>query len=147
MLGHFDIRFTQEVARGVYKLPEGSREHEEVYFSCVHCCYFWRIVRDWSLITGRRGYKMGKLRAQNFLRPPLRQGKTFRAPLLKSGNFLRPPFNMAKTSSYHVETTPKRFVTPPPPSAWLKVFPTPVFIGVKLHMPAPLLFCSPPCSP
>ena len=32
--------------------------------------------RDWSLITGRGGYKMGK---------------TFRAPLLKNGNFTCPP--------------------------------------------------------
>ena len=71
------------------------------------------------------GYKMGKSRVRNFLRPPTRQGKTFLAPppILKSGNFSRPPNNMAKTSSYRVKTTPKLFV--PPPSAWLKLFPPP----------------------
>ena len=35
----------------------------------------WSIItnntlRDWSLIMGREGYKMGKLWVQNFLRPP-----------------------------------------------------------------------------
>ena len=54
------------------------------------CC---SAIRDWSLITGRGGgYKMGKSRVRNFLRPPpSRQGKTFRNPLLKSGNFSCPP--------------------------------------------------------
>ena len=56
----------------------------------------WPIItnntpRHWSLITGRGGgggggYKMGKLRVRNFLRPVSRQGKTF-----SSGNFLQPP--------------------------------------------------------
>ena len=31
-------------------------------------------VRDWSLITGRGGFKMGKSRVRNFLRPPLKTG-------------------------------------------------------------------------
>ena len=47
-------------------------------------------------------------------------------PLLRGGNFLRPPITMAKTSSSRVKTTSKLFV-PPPPSAWLKLFPTPFF--------------------
>ena len=46
---------------------------------------------------GGGGYKMGKSRVRNFLRPPSRQGKTFRAPLLKSGNVLRPPSRQGKT--------------------------------------------------
>ena len=48
-----------------------------------------------------------------FLWTASRQDKTFCAPLLKSGNFLRHlPFNMAKTSSFHIKTTPKLFVSP-----------------------------------
>ena len=42
-----------------------------------------RAISDWSLITGRGGYKMGDSRVRNFLPPPpppSRQGKTFRAP-------------------------------------------------------------------
>ena len=30
------------------------------------------LIRDWSLITGRGGYKMGKSRVQKILRPPLK---------------------------------------------------------------------------
>ena len=38
-------------------------------------------MRDWSLITGRGGYKMGKSMARNFLPPPpSSKGKTFHAP-------------------------------------------------------------------
>ena len=101
------------------------------------------LIRDWSLITGRGGYKMGKLRVQNFLRPPpSRQGKTFRAPPFKEWKlFTPPPYNMAKTSSYHVKTTPKLFV--PPPSAWLKLFRPPLFVGVKLHVPPPPVLLPP----
>ena len=75
------------------------------------------VVRDWSLITrrGGGGYKIGKLRVGNFLRPPpSRQGKHFLRPppLLKDGNFLRPPITMAKTSSSHVKTNSKLIVSP-----------------------------------
>ena len=92
---------------------------------------------------GGGGYKMGKSRVRNMLRPPpSRQVKTFcPPPLLKSGNFLPPPFNMAKTSSYHVKPTPKLFVSPP--SAWLRLFPPPPPFrrGKTSHAP-PLPFCS-----
>ena len=33
-------------------------------------------LRDWLLITGRWGYKMGKLLVQNFAHVPSRQGKS-----------------------------------------------------------------------
>ena len=97
-------------------------------------------LRDQSLITGRGGYKMGKSRVRNFLRPPpppLKTGLNFSRPptLLKSGNFSRPPppaYNMAKTSSYCVKTTSKLFM--PAPSASLKLPPPPLFVGVKLHV-------------
>ena len=39
--------------------------------------------------------------------------------------------------------TTLKLCVPPPPSAWLKLFPSPLFVGVKLHMP-PIPFCSPP---
>ena len=86
-----------------------------------------RYIRDWSLITGRRGggdYKMGNLRIWKMLcpppPPPSRQGKTYCAPphaLLKNGNLFCPLFDIAKTSNYRVKTTPKLFVPakPPPP--------------------------------
>ena len=104
-------------------------------------------LRDWSLITGRGGgYKMGKSRIRNFLCPPPRQGKTFRAPPFKEWKLFVTPYNMAKTSSYHVKTTPELFV--PPPSAWLKLFlPPPPFRRGKTSSAPPLPFCSPPPSP
>ena len=80
------------------------------------------------VINYREGvYQMGKSQVRNFLRltlpPPSRQGKTLCAPPppFKEWKLFEPPFNMAKTSSYHVKTTPKPFVPPPPPSAWLKI--------------------------
>ena len=122
--------------------------------SCSFLSYWSHMVpreqhlRDWSLITGRGGgYKIGKSRVRNFLRPPPQDKvKLFTAPLLKSGNFLHPPpYNMAKTSSYCVRTTPK-LLRPPPPSAWLKLCPPPLFIGVKLHVAPPSRFVPPPLS-
>ena len=79
------------------------------------CIMYRRKLRDRSIITWRGGYKLGKSRVRNLLRPPppSGQGKTFCSPLLKSGNFLcPPPFNMAKTSNYCVKTTPKLVVPP-----------------------------------
>ena len=59
--------------------------------------------------------------------PPPSLWLKLQAPMLKPPqNFLCPPFRMAKT-----------FSAPPPP----------FFVGVKLHMPSPLLFCSPPPPP
>ena len=48
---------------------------------------------------------------------------------------------MAKTSIYSIKTTPKLSV---PPFSVAKTFPPPLFVGVKLHVPPPLPFCSPP---
>ena len=75
------------------------------------------------------GYKMGKSRVRNFLRPPpppSRQGKTFCAPPFKDWKLFAPPYNMAKTSSYYVKTTPKLFV--PPPFSMAKTFSAPPFL-------------------
>ena len=100
--------------------------------------------KDWSR-GGGGVYKMGKLQVRNCLRPPPLQDrvKLFVPPLLKSGNFTCPPYNMAKTLSYRVKTSPKN-VVPPPHSEWLKLLSPPLFVGVKLHVPPPLPFCSPP---
>ena len=49
---------------------------------------------------------------------------------------------MAKTLSYRIKTTPKLFVHPP--SAWLKLFASPLFAGVKLHVPPHSRFVAPP---
>ena len=53
------------------------------------------LFRDWLLITGRGGYKMGKSQVRNFFAPPIppqeRVKRFAPPPLLKSGNFLRPP--------------------------------------------------------
>ena len=75
---------------------------------------------------------------ETFCPPPSRQGKTFHAPPFKEWKCFRAPspFNMAKTSSYCVKYTPK-LVVPPPPSAWLILFLSPLFVGVRLHMPPP----------
>ena len=107
------------------------------------------VVRDWSLITGRGGYKMRKLRVQNCISlppPPHGQGKTFCVPPFKERKLVvtPPPFNMAKTSSYCIKTTITLFVgpLPTPLTAWLKPFPPPPpLAGVKFHMPL-LPFCS-----
>ena len=56
---------------------------------------------------GEGGYRMEKLRVQNFLRPTSRQNKTFQPPpplFFKGGHFFAPPpptpaISMAKTSS------------------------------------------------
>ena len=134
--------------------------HYAYYMQCT-----LNTLRDWSVITWRGGYKMGKSRVRNFLHPPSQQDKTFRAPFLKSGNllrppflksgnllrppflksgnFLRPPFNMAKTSSYCIETTSKLFVPPPPPFSMAETLSVPLFAGIKLNMPSRSSICTP----
>ena len=54
---------------------------------------------------------------------------------VKEWKLFAPPYNMAKTSSYRVKNYPKTFCAPP--SARLKLFPPPLFVGVKLHVPPP----------
>ena len=55
-----------------------------------------RVLRDWSLITGRGGLQNGKIAGLKlFAPPPQDRVKLFAPPLLKSGKFTRPPYNMA----------------------------------------------------
>ena len=103
------------------------------------------LLRDWSLFTGRGGYKMGESWVRNFLRPPSRQDKTFRAPPppLKSGKFSGPPPTIWLKLQATAEKLPQNFLCPPFSMARTFSAPPPLFVTVKLHMP-PLPFCSPP---
>ena len=83
-----------------------------VSYVCVCVCVCVRaLTRDWSLITGRGGYKTGKLRVQNLLHPsPQDRVKLFAPPPCKLWKpFMPPPFNMAITSSH-----PLPFCSSPP---------------------------------
>ena len=108
--------------------------------------FFYKVIRDWSLITRKGGLQNGKIvglklcapppppqeRVKLFAPPPpFKECKLFAPPPpFKECKLFARPFNMAKTSSYCVKTTPK-FVVPPPPFTRLK----PLFVGTKLHMP------------
>ena len=64
--------------------PRPGDNHADV----LPLCHFDPPVRDWSLITGKGGYKMGNSRVRNFFAPPPPQdSNTFRAP---------PPFKVWK---------------------------------------------------
>ena len=105
-------------------------------------CHFFGL-RDWSLITGRGGYKMGKSGVQNLLcapPPPQDKVKLSTTPPLKMETFCVSPFNMAKTSSYRIKITPKLVV---PLFSMAKTFSAPLFRRGKTSH-APLPFCSPP---
>ena len=108
-------------------------------------------LRDRPLITGRGGGQWGNCGSESFYAPPpVRQGKTVRAPPFKGWKLCGPPpFGMAKTGNYWVRTSPKR-VVPPPPFSMTKLFLTPFSYAVKLHLPPPpshLPFCSPSPTP
>ena len=50
---------------------------KEICSVCLVMCVYvggGALIKDWSLITGRGGYKMGKPRDRNFLRPLLKTG-------------------------------------------------------------------------
>ena len=100
------------------------------------------VVRDWSLITGRGGLQNGKKsRVRNFLHPPTQDGKSFRAPPFKEWKLHAPPLQYGSNFKLPRKNYPKTFCAPPFRMA--KTFPPPP-VGVKLHVPPPLPFCSPP---
>ena len=109
--------------------------------SHVLCCDMLS-VKGLVINYGEGGYRTGKSRVQNFLRPPPTPQDRIQLvvppppppQLLKNGNSL-----------YHIKTTPKLVVSPPSFSM-TKNNSAPLFVGVKLHMPL-LLFCSPPTPP
>ena len=74
---------------------------------------------------------MRKLWIWHFLRPPQDRGNPFTALLLKGG--ICSPLSMAITLNTCVKTTPNTFSATPPFFVWL-----------KLDLPSPLLFRSPP---
>ena len=96
--------------RALSRLPQGKADHFFLpFFTFYH--HQWTLggyssqgteappwnhhivftLRDWSLITGRGGYKMGKSRVRNLLCPPSRQGKTFPPPPFKEWKLFVPP--------------------------------------------------------
>ena len=93
------------------------------------------------------GYKKGKSQVPIFLTPP--PPFFFFSLFSPLVPFCTSPFSMAKLPSSRVKTTQNLLCPPPPPRVKLCQPPSPVFVGVKLHLPPPLLLCSspPPTSP
>ena len=114
---------------------------DSTYHSMEYGNLFCRI-RDRSLITWMGGYKMRRSRVQNFSRPPSRLGKTFCAPPFKGWKLFAPPLPPSLWLKPQLKLH-RNFLCPPPPSAWPKLV-VPPFVGVKLHLPTALPFCSPP---
>ena len=108
-----------------------------------------RSVRDWSLITGRGVIEWENRGSEIFCTHPQDRVKHLAPQLLKSGNLLRPsPSIWLKRQATCIKTTSK-LVVPPPPSAWLKLFPSPPCLRGKTshaHSP-PVLLPPPPPSP
>ena len=104
-------------------------------------------LRDWSLITGKGVYKMGKIAGLKLFAPPppLKTGGNFLCPppLFKGWKLVGPPITMAKTSSSRVETTPK-VVMPPFSMAKTCYAPPPPFCrGETSLAPPPSRFVAP----
>ena len=95
---------------------------------------------------GEGGLQNGKISGlKRFAPPPPPQDrvKLFAPPpppLLKGGNFLRPPPSVWLKLHATVKKLPKNYLCHP--SAWLKLFPSPLFVEVKL--PPPSRFVAPP---
>ena len=72
----------------------GTEPNQTAYFhdvlSIAAVSRTTQMIRDWSLIMGRGGYKMGKWCAPP-PPPPQDRVKLFASPLLKSGNSSCPP--------------------------------------------------------
>ena len=84
--------------------------------------------------------------SETFCAPPRDRVKLFAPPpLLNGGNLLPPPpQSLWLKPQAPMLKLPQNFLCPP--SAWLKLFLSPLFVGVKLHLP-PLPFCNPPPLP
>ena len=85
-----------------------------------------------------------------------RRSKIFRPlpppPPSKGWKPFAPPPSPVSMVSIHagslVKTTPKIILPPPPsPSAWIQLFPSPLFVGVKLDFPTPQILLPPPPPP
>ena len=104
------------------------------------------LIKDRSLITGRGGGTKWINRRSKILAPPsLKTGlNVFTPPIFKGWQLLVPPSSMVKTQA-PVLKIPQNLLCPPL-SGWLKLFPTPLFVGVKLHLPPhhPPIFAAPP---
>ena len=102
---------------------------------------FLPLFTDWSLITGRGGLQNGKIAGSKLCAHASQdRAKAFMPPFKGWKLFATPP------SLQYGENCHKTFSSPP--SAWLKLFPLfPIFIGVKLYLPALSFFLAPPPSP
>ena len=86
----------------------------------------------------RGGPQNGKIAGRNVLRPPSRQGKTFRAPLLKEWEHFAPPPIWLKLQATEYKL-PQNFLCPPPFSMAKTFFaPLPFRRGKTLHAPPPI---------
>ena len=105
-------------------------------------------LRDWSIIMGRGGYKIGISQGLKLFAtpPPTQNRKNFlRHPFYRVETFCAPSSAWLKLQA-PVLKLPQNLLCSPLPSAWPKLFLLhPLSIGVKLA--PPLLFCSPPLSP
>ena len=65
-----------------------------------------------------------------------------------SGETFAPPFSIAKLQSPVLKLSQNLLCPPPPPppSAWLQLYPS-LYVGVKLHLPTPSHFVTPPPPP
>ena len=84
--------------------------------------------------------------SETFCVPPSRQGKTFCNYLLKSGNFERPPpLQYGLNFKLLHKNYPKTVCAPPPPLAWLKLFPPPPPFcrGKTSRVPPPTVLYAP----
>ena len=134
---------------GAQGLVRPSRlQQKKVRLEYIEVFFFSRI-KGLSLVTGREGgsNNMGKLRVQNFLHLPSRQGKHFRTPISQGENFREffenfreffvPPFYRVRSFAITLQLAYK--IQAPAlklpnllcaPSAWLKLVPsrTPYFL-------------------
>ena len=84
-----------------------------------------------------------KITGPKLFLPPPRQDR-IQDPTFKGWKIFAPPLHSSMAKTMHsVLKLPQHLLCPPPPrpSAWLTLFPNPLFGGVRIHLP---LFCPSP---
>ena len=91
-------------------------------------------IKGLVISYGEGSYKMGKSRVRDFLRPPQDRVIHF-APLppFKEWKLFESPASIWLNFKLLRKNYSKTFCAPP--SAWLKLFLPPFYVGVRLHMP------------
>ena len=119
------------------------------------------MLRDWSLITGRRATKWGKSWVRNLLHPPPPLNPQDRLKLVVPPAppphfkgwklFAPPPLSPWLQLQARMLKLPQNFHARPPPPPLIsiaKTFSDPPFCRVKTNLPPPPLpFCSPQPAP